>query len=1102
VIQTRLALCFGSASMKSNLFKKYNQMSKFTLDKDQYSLSIFNQLLLVVTSMLALASCGGGGENATPQNTIPSITVSGTAAVGAPLIGVVITANCSGWIGKSVATDLKGNYSLLVPSLPCELSTFSPNDGTTLHSFATKPGTANLTLFTEAIFQVSGGNPSNLSTATVSVTKYLGALGVDVGADPISISFDANGLGHDGALDSFSRIIASTPLTGAGSTSPTNEFITSLGNRNLVGQASPSTLDRLAKFADAWNQGWAKIGASDPVYGSVKGVKQFLVQYSTKYKAKYYSFPKEFDDYTEKQILNLSTFSEGWKTCGFQDASTVTKSECAIGRMSAVLVDLGYNWFGSAAKTAVNVVLVMPVEEATSASFDMYRSISTGIYDAELASGAISQADYDWIIGLNQSATEYARLLYDTVVLAKDAKDVITKVNSGYAKLKQNFAGKNAARLTTFGKLRNPFKKMLSGVKDGYLANFGSTTQSWSQEDKTLFIQLINQTSDDFLDVFFGPEVTVQPTFISLNPLTATINQPTTFTATGTNLPATAELSISGGGSCATPTVPNADPSTGFKQTCTLSGSAGTRSMMVLAQAGGASIGAAQTISVSLAPLVDLPTVSPPSSNVLLGGTFTSSCASCPSVPANALTNGNLDDGQNLQTYSGSFSISVASPVTLDRLVLYPYMTPNGTVSYEIQTSTSATGAAGTWTSYGVKSAAMANEVAFPILLGSTVTGVRVVRVIINSSPSWVAFAEIEGYIGTAPTAFYDVFRASALDLSKWRIDPADSQGTPINATYSILASTGELIVDVPGGSNGFAGVASGNRFVAKTGEITTDFEVTMSAAELLRQKSGVNKDNSGVFLSYGKTSIGILGNYSGYWPNYAYGTYNKHRVWAFNSTTGTNCVIDETFDQNTLYAMEFRIRRVGTNGYVAYRIKGSPSWSELACAMDASAEAGFYFWSADGGNTQSTGRFKGSVDNFVLKVQQVQGALSGIFTVVANTIPGATFTVPAGTTTCQFNASGSWAIGPFPPYPDLTANGYAGTTALAEATRGAPLPTAPVGALVGKRSSNSIWQLIGTTSLLAVTSGETIVFMMNDATDSGYTDGNRGSLAIAYQCQ
>jgi hypothetical protein len=27
-------------------------------------------------------------------------------------------------------------------------------------------------------------------------------------------------------------------------------------------------------------------------------------------------------------------------------------------------------------------------------------------------------------------------------------------------------------------------------------------------------------------------------------------------------------------------------------------------------------------------------------------------------------------------------------------------------------------------------------------------------------------------------------------------------------------------------------------------------------------------------------------------------------------------------------------------------------------------------------------------------------------------------------------------------------------------------------------------------------------VFMMNDATDSGYTDGNRGSLAIAYQCQ
>jgi hypothetical protein len=356
--------------------------------------------------------------------------------------------------------------------------------------------------------------------------------------------------------------------------------------------------------------------------------------------------------------------------------------------------------------------------------------------------------------------------------------------------------------------------------------------------------------------------------------------------------------------------------------------------------------------------------------NVLLGGTFTDSCASCPPVAPNALTNGNLDDGQNLRTYSGTFSINVASPITLDRLILYPWMTPNGTVSYEIQTSTSSTGAPGTWTSHGIRAGAMANEVPFPIALGTTVSGVRVVKVIITSSPSWVALAEVEGYLGDAPNTFYDVFRASTLDLNKWRIDPAVSQPTPINATYSILAATGELIVDVPGGSDGAAGVASGNKFVARTGNIFGDFEMTMSAEELLRLQSGTYKDNSGMFLFYGGTLFGITGNYSGYWPNFTYGTYNKHRVWAVNSNTGTTCLIDESFDQSVLFALEFRMRRVGPNGYVAYRIKGNANWAEYSCPMDSSAEAGFYFWSGDGGNTRSAGRFKGSVDTFVLKTR------------------------------------------------------------------------------------------------------------------------------------
>jgi pimeloyl-ACP methyl ester carboxylesterase len=141
------------------------------------------------------------------------------------------------------------------------------------------------------------------------------------------------------------------------------------------------------------------------------------------------------------------------------------------------------------------------------------------------------------------------------------------------------------------------------------------------------------------------------------------------------------------------------------------------------------------------------------STNLLLGASVTDSCANCPIATygnTNSLTNGNLSDGRNLGTYSGSFNILLASPITLDRLILYPYMSPNGTVSYEIQTSTSPTGASGTWTSHGIKSGTMADKVPFPVLLGASVSDVRIVKVIIHSSPSWVAFSEIEGFLGAS----------------------------------------------------------------------------------------------------------------------------------------------------------------------------------------------------------------------------------------------------------------------------------------------------------------------------------------------------------------
>jgi hypothetical protein len=250
----------------------------------------------------------------------------------------------------------------------------------------------------------------------------------------------------------------------------------------------------------------------------------------------------------------------------------------------------------------------------------------------------------------------------------------------------------------------------------------------------------------------------------------------TTFTITGTNLPST-PLDVSFAG-CANIAFLS---QTASQHTLTCTPQAGSLSADIRAVSGGPVLGSYAVIATAL------PLTASTSANLLLGGTFSDSCPSCPAIAANALTNGNLDDGRNLQTYSGSFNIFVATPITLDRLILYPYMTPNGNVSYEIQTSTSPTGAAGTWTSHGVRSGAMANEVPFPIALGSTVSGVRVVKVIINSSPSWVALGEIEGYLGTPPSIFYDNFRLSAPDPAKWIVDGfGPSQIGPVSTSAGL----------------------------------------------------------------------------------------------------------------------------------------------------------------------------------------------------------------------------------------------------------------------------------------------------------------------------
>ena len=139
--------------------------------------------------------------------------------------------------------------------------------------------------------------------------------------------------------------------------------------------------------------------------------------------------------------------------------------------------------------------------------------------------------------------------------------------------------------------------------------------------------------------------------------------------------------------------------------------------------------------------------------NALSGATVTDTCAACPPdkfgapgsvVDGNPKTMRNLGPGT-----SGAFTLTVAKPISLKKLVLLPSMTPNGPVSYEVQTTKDAAGAAGPWVSHGgIITKPWADNLPVDVVMNPDTNGVRAVKVIIHQSPSWIAFNEIEGDAG------------------------------------------------------------------------------------------------------------------------------------------------------------------------------------------------------------------------------------------------------------------------------------------------------------------------------------------------------------------
>src|SRR5690554_5910769 len=94
---------------------------------------------LLAGVMLMLSGCGGSGGGS------KSPTLSGTAAVGAAIVGGTVTTRCADGSSftETVTTDNNGRWSGTIASdvLPCALRVSGGNPVVTLHSYASSTGT-------------------------------------------------------------------------------------------------------------------------------------------------------------------------------------------------------------------------------------------------------------------------------------------------------------------------------------------------------------------------------------------------------------------------------------------------------------------------------------------------------------------------------------------------------------------------------------------------------------------------------------------------------------------------------------------------------------------------------------------------------------------------------------------------------------------------------------------------------------------------------------------------------------------------------------------------------------------------------------------------
>jgi hypothetical protein len=193
-----------------------------------------------VAAMLALSACGGGGGHSDSTGTVTapgtvSTTLTGTAAVGAPIVGSVFAIDSKGAVSPTATTNAQGAFTIDVAGMtaPFILNVTGSAGGkqVVLNSIATAPGqTVNITPLTDLIVATASGQPAGtalaslcapvagkapeacttvlsnatsaqkLDTAVAAVTEMIKPINAS-STNPLTGAFVANGTGMDAVLD-------------------------------------------------------------------------------------------------------------------------------------------------------------------------------------------------------------------------------------------------------------------------------------------------------------------------------------------------------------------------------------------------------------------------------------------------------------------------------------------------------------------------------------------------------------------------------------------------------------------------------------------------------------------------------------------------------------------------------------------------------------------------------------------------------------------------------------------------------------------------------------------------------------------------------------